>query len=111
MEIRASNESDKVLAARYGVKPWAIYDARTGRHWKHLPGARPEFYAGRRSPAKLTPEQRAEIIRRRRAGEPMKALAAEFGIATNYVCVLAGRVHPTLGRRANGYGKTGDSNG
>jgi hypothetical protein len=34
--IRASNDHVDVLAPRYGVSRWTIYDARSGRTWSHL---------------------------------------------------------------------------
>jgi hypothetical protein len=77
LEIRRSTESDKVLSARYGVLHWAISDARSGRHWKHLPGANPGFYRQR----KLTVEQVREMRVRRRAGERTCDLAKVFGVS------------------------------
>lgn len=40
LDIRASTESDSVLAKRYGVYATTINAARTGKKWPHLPGAR-----------------------------------------------------------------------
>jgi hypothetical protein len=34
--IKASTETKKVLARRYGVSPSAIKDIRMGRTWKHV---------------------------------------------------------------------------
>lgn len=39
LAIRASRETQEVLAARYGLSADYIYEVRTGRRWKHLPGA------------------------------------------------------------------------
>jgi hypothetical protein len=39
LEIRGSNESNALLAARYGMKPDSIAGIRNGRRWKNL-GAR-----------------------------------------------------------------------
>jgi hypothetical protein len=36
-EIRASHETQKVLAARFGVSPAAISMAKTGATWPHIP--------------------------------------------------------------------------
>jgi hypothetical protein len=95
LEIRSSSEKDSVLAARYGVKSWAIGDARTGRHWKHLPGANPSFYAGRR---KLTPAQVREMRARRRAGERTCDLAKEFGVSQPTVSqVTLGQLYRSVG--------------
>jgi len=38
-----------------------------------------------RSRARLSPEQRAELTRRVRAGEPVTGLVAEFGVSASYV--------------------------
>ena len=35
-EIRASSESNQVLAERYGVRPKRIYEIRTGRAWPEV---------------------------------------------------------------------------
>lgn len=104
MAIRAMDEPDAVIAKRLGVWATTIRDIRIGKKWKHLPGARPEFYAARRrSPRyKLTAEQRVEIVRRRRAGEQPQSLASEFGIASGYVYALASRFDLL---------KTGDADG
>lgn len=38
------------------------------------------------SPApKLSPERRAELIQRRRAGAPVKSLVREYGVSASYV--------------------------
>jgi hypothetical protein len=34
--IRASAEHVDILAARYGVSCWTVYDIRSGRTWRHL---------------------------------------------------------------------------
>lgn len=36
IEIRASSERAKVLAARYGIKPGTVYQIRYKQTWKHL---------------------------------------------------------------------------
>lgn len=103
LAIRESSDDDNTLAKRYGVWATTIYAIRVGKKWRHLPGASPRRYDRRKS-RKLTPAQRLAIVQRRRAGESLKALATEFGVAPGYVCVLAGRI-TTFGRRS------GDSNG
>lgn len=47
-----------------------------------------------RRPAKLTAEQRHEIIRRRKAGESGPALATEFGVCVQYIYQLANHREP-----------------
>lgn len=49
--------------------------------------------------AKITPQQREEIVRRRAAGERLAALAAEFGISRQRVDVIAKRQKPPTRRR------------
>lgn len=46
--------------------------------------------------SKLTPDQRREVLRRRKAGEPAARLAEEFGVAINYAGNLSDEV---LGRK------------
>lgn len=83
LEIRASDESDLEVARRYGVAATTIYMLRVGRKWRNLPGAKPK------PPRKvLTPLQRAEIFRRRNAGEPWKQIAVEVGVSVAYACTL-----------------------
>jgi hypothetical protein len=86
LAIRASDESDGALARRYGVWPSTIHGIRVGKKWRHLPGARPYRPRAR---GKLTDEMRTTIRRRRWAGEPLKRIAADFGVTAGYVCVLA----------------------
>lgn len=78
MDIRRSSESDKALAARYGLDVSTIHCARSGRKWKHLPGANPGFYKGTR---KLTPEQVRELRALRRAGTDCVTLGRRFGVS------------------------------
>jgi hypothetical protein len=95
LEIRRSTESDKVLAERYRVQHWAISDARSGRHWKHLPEANPGFYRVRR---KLTTEQVREMRTRRRAGERTCDLAKVFGVSQPTVSqVTRGQLYRHVG--------------
>lgn len=48
---------------------------------------------GRNKHYKLTPQQRAEILRRRLAGEPCKALAEEFGVNRHHISAIGiGRI-------------------
>ena len=86
MEIRASDETDTALGRKYGVWPTTIRDARSGRRWRFLPGARPEFYTPQR---KVPRGQYASIKRRREAGESLAALAEEFGISTSHAATIA----------------------
>lgn len=88
LAIRESVESDKALAERYGVWASTIYAIRTGKKWRHLPGARPHQPKPR---GKLTEAMRAIIKRRRASGEPLKRIASDFGVSAGYVCVLATR--------------------
>lgn len=83
--IRASTESDAVLAERYGVMQWAIYDCRSGHSWKHLPGANPKFYGKR----KLTPAQVIALRARHQAGENCKVLGEAFGLSQAYAWQVA----------------------
>lgn len=95
MEIRRSSEGDKALAARYGLDVSTIHCARSGRKWKHLPGANPGFYALKR---KLTPEQVRDLRRRHRAGERGNDLAKAFGISQGYVSQVAlGQCYRSVG--------------
>jgi transposase len=49
--------------------------------------------------AKVTPEQREEIVRRRAEGESLVALATEYGISRQRVDIIAKRQKPTPTRR------------
>lgn len=49
--------------------------------------------------AKISPEQREEIVRRRAAGESLVALATEYGISRQRVDIIAKRQKPTPTRR------------
>jgi hypothetical protein len=40
LAIRASSEPPRVLAARYGVSRFFVWEVRTGRAWRHLAGGR-----------------------------------------------------------------------
>jgi hypothetical protein len=48
LAIRKSDESDAALGRVYGVHASTIRCARSGFKWARLPGARPDFYEGRR---------------------------------------------------------------
>jgi hypothetical protein len=37
LEIRASTESNDVLAKRYGIDPSNVWLVRTGKSWRHIP--------------------------------------------------------------------------
>ena len=65
------------------------YYARIGRLGGSRGGNRSGGVPGRT--IKISAEQRAEIVRRRRAGEVVRALAAEFGVSAAYVYALERR--------------------
>jgi hypothetical protein len=90
----AAGETQRALAAEFGVNPATISEAVTGRKWGWLPGAVPTDRTrhGRKGErhhaAKLTAAQAAEI--RRRAGqEHHGALASEFGVSQASVWRIA----------------------
>jgi hypothetical protein len=74
-------------AAYFGVSPSTIDDAVTGRTHAGVavPAAGkpiPNLRRGEAHPrAKLNPERVLEIVRRRRAGEPVESIAADYGIS------------------------------
>jgi transposase len=94
LEIRASTESDKALADRFGVWQSTIYAIRTGKKWRNLPGAKKR---GPR-PRRLSPEQVRDLRRRHRAGEMTTELAKAFGISQGYVSQVAlGQCYRSVG--------------
>lgn len=75
-DIRTSDETLAEMAERYDVTRGQICSVRTGRSWKHLPGAR----TIRPKVSKLN-EQAVIVIRHMaRAGRPLAELADAYGI-------------------------------
>ena len=91
-EIRDSLERPYILAKRYGVSLSTISTARTGRSWKHLPGAAPGLRVLRGEQihlAKLTDD----AVRVIRASDlSADELAARYGVRARAIKdVLVGR--------------------
>lgn len=72
------------LRARIDSGEWSLRDALT------LHGHRP-VRGQRHKLAKLTDEQAAEVVRRRRAGELLSVLAREFGVSESRISKMAKR--------------------
>lgn len=81
LEIRASNEPQHVLAARYGVTQTRISAIRRGTNWSHLPGPQKRVDCRRR----LTPQQIREIFQ---AEGTCDQIAARFPCSRSMVSLI-----------------------
>lgn len=84
------NADDAVAKGRYshGEAHAAIQRAHVQRGDQHWSRRMPELV--NRGPRLWTSEQIADMVRRRRSGESLVALSAEFGASPAHICKLAG---------------------
>lgn len=85
----AANIADAIAKGRHshGEKHAAIQRAHVQRGDGHWSRRMPELVS--RGPRSVTADQIAEMVARRRAGEPL-SIAAEYGISQAHLCKLAG---------------------
>lgn len=83
---RAAGEELLALAGEFGVNIQTVSSIALGAHWAWLGGERSERRVGGK---KLTDEQVADIRRRRAEGEPLKPIAADYGVTVSLVSAIA----------------------
>ena len=86
----AANSADAIAKGRHshGAAHAAIQRDHVQRGDAHWSRRMPEL-ASRRA-RKMPTERFAEVVARRRAGETLVSLSAEFGLSQGYICTLAG---------------------
>lgn len=86
----AENNQDCRAKGRgsHGEAHAAIQRAHVQRGDAHWSRRRPDLVVG--APPKLAPEVWAAVVARRRAGESLTSLAAEFGVSLAMICIRAG---------------------
>jgi HNH endonuclease len=95
IDIRNSNETLVILAARYGLSQQNVSDIRTGKLWSHVTGgknANSRANQGRKGEAnnmaRLTEADIPVIRARRAAGEKIAVIAKDYGIADTMVSLI-----------------------
>lgn len=85
--IRASNESNVELAARYGISAASISSVRTGKSWRHIEGrlAKRDITGERNSQAKLSAQKVREI---RDSNLKHQQIADAYGISRTLVSMI-----------------------